>query len=207
MLIVIVRLAAGLVAIPTSCGPPSLFAVSAYGPPGTASVPGPPSVLTVTVSGAAVSPTSAWPPPVRTVAVVAATPRASSGPPPVSAYSGPVRPSTSSGPPSVVTFSAPSVPAARTGPPLESRFAPAAPDTAIGAPSVATVTATPRGTVTAKLTPQLSLALHTGSAKVRRPPDTDCVTEGGQPPCGSHVIVSVTWTRRTGPAVTCTGVP
>ena len=50
----------------------------------------------------------------------------------------------------------------------------------MGPPSVAAVTATPDGTTTAKLTVQLEVA-HTGSASVRRPPDTDCTTPGGPP--------------------------
>ena len=45
---------------------------------------------------------------------------------------------------------------------------------------LATVTVMPGGAVTAKPTEQSEDA-HAGAARVRRPPDTDCVTVGGPP--------------------------
>jgi hypothetical protein len=67
---------------------------------------------------------------------------------------------------------------ALTGAPPESRFAPEVPEMNSGPP--AAVTLTPGGTVTLKLTEQLSFA-HAGSARERRPPDKDCTTAGGLP--------------------------
>ena len=58
------------------------------------------------------------------------------------------------------------------------------------------MTVTPNGTVRLKLTVQFALS-HAGSDRLRRPPDTDCVTAGTPPPCWSYMIVSVTWTRLT----------
>ena len=193
-------------AIATDCAPPPLSAATAYGPPGTARTAGPPSVLTDTDSGAAAKLTVAGPPPVVTVAVVEVTSWASRVPPPVSARSGPVTPRSISGPPSVLTVSGPPISETRAGPPPVSRFAPATPETVAGPPWVATLTVTPNGTVRLKLTLQFTLA-HAGSDRVRRPPDTDCATAGGPSPWWSYMIVSVTWTRLTCPAVTCTSPP
>ena len=193
-------------AIATDCAPPPLSAATAYGPPGTARSAGPPSVLTDTDSGAAAKLTVAGPPPVVKVAVAEVTSWASRVPPPVSARSGPVTPRSISGPPSVLTVSGPPMSETRAGPPPVSRFAPATPETVAGPPWVATLTVTPNGTVRLKLTLQFTLA-HAGSDRVRRPPDTDCATAGGPSPWGSYMIVSVTWTRLTCPAVTCTSPP
>jgi hypothetical protein len=92
VVMVIERWAAELVAIPMIWGAPSLLAVSAYGPPGTISSARPPPVLTVTDSGAAENVICAGPRPVVITAVAAVTRLATTGPPPVSARSGPVRP-------------------------------------------------------------------------------------------------------------------
>ena len=73
-------------------GAPSLLVVSAYEPPGTISSARPPRVLTVTDSGAAENVICTGPLPVLTVAVAALTRVAITGPPLVSACSGPVRP-------------------------------------------------------------------------------------------------------------------
>ena len=170
----------GSVAIPTSCVPPPLSAVSAYGPPGTVRNAGPPSVLTVTVSGAAAKAIAVSPPPVVTVAVVAVTPRAIRFPPPVSARSAPVSPNTIRFPPPAVTVSGPSIRVACTSPPPESRFAPAVPETETGPPWVAAVTVTPGGTVTAKSMLQSDSA-QAGSPRASWPPDTVSITAGGPP--------------------------
>src|SRR5215472_2740910 len=203
---VIERPAAGSVAMLTSWGPPSLLAVSAYGPPGTASLAAPPPVLTSRVSGAAANTIRASPPPVIAVAAAAQTLSACSGPRAVLACSGPVRPSTESRPPSVAAVRWPLISVALTGPPPESRSAPAIPETITTPPWLATAAVTPAGTMMVKPTLQRE-TWHTGSARVRRPPETDCVTEGGPAPPRLYVIVSVTRTRRTGPAVICTGPP
>ena len=156
---VIERRAVGLAETSTYCGPPSLWAVTAYGPPGTVSRALPPSVVmdtdcgsaanatravpppesTETSSGALVNAMSALPPSVLTVAVTAAMSRASRAPPPVSASSGPVRPVTTRLPFSVFTVSGPRTSLTCTGPPPESRLASATPETISGPPSVPTV--------------------------------------------------------------------
>ena len=48
---------------------------------------------------------------------------------------------------------------------------------------------------------------HAGSNRLRRPPDTDCVTTGGESIPWSYPIVSVTWTWSTCADVTCTWPP
>jgi methylenetetrahydrofolate dehydrogenase (NADP+)/methenyltetrahydrofolate cyclohydrolase len=153
------RGAAGLTGTWTNSGPPSLSVVSAYGPPGTVRTALPPSVLTFTVRGAAANSSRALPPPVSavtasgavlkpmpasppsvlTVAVTAATLTASSGPPPVSALSGPDRPFRVNGPFWVLTVSGPLTSAALTGPPPESRLASATPVAIIEPPMALTV--------------------------------------------------------------------
>ena len=116
---------------------------------------GPPSVLTVSESGAAVKTTCALPPSVVMLAVAAARPWATSGPPEVSAPSGPVSPSIGSGPPPVTDGERPADPGGAAPGRRRSRgSAPATPETVIGPPSVATVTVTSGGTVTVKLTLQ-----------------------------------------------------
>jgi hypothetical protein len=158
-------------------------------------------VLIVTESGAAAKTTDASPPPVMTVAVVEARARALSGPPPVSALSGPARPSSVSDPPPVMTVSGPLIFEALTGPLPESRFAPAIPDTVIGPPWVATVAVTSGGTATAKLTLQSKVS-HAGSARLRRPSDTDCSTAGAplRGPPGADCGWVGTALATTGPA-------
>src|SRR5215831_6709135 len=81
LLTLIDRDAAGSVGISTCCGPPSLSAVSAYGPPGTDRIAGPPSLRTGSGPSARV---------------------ACTGPPPESRFAAPV-PETDTGPPAVAT--------------------------------------------------------------------------------------------------------
>ena len=102
-------------------------------------------------------------------------------------------------------MSGPPISVARTGPPLEARSAPAIPETASWPPPVDAVTVTSAGTVTSKSTVQPEFE-HAGSDRLRRPPDTDCVTTGGWVPW-SYATVSVTWTWLTWPDVTCTWPP
>jgi hypothetical protein len=78
---VIERRAAREEGIPTCCGPPSLSAVTAYGPPGTVTVVSPPSVLTISMPTGAANPILASPPPVVIVADVVARFCASTGDP------------------------------------------------------------------------------------------------------------------------------
>ena len=71
--------------------------------------------------------------------------------------------------------------------------------------SLCAVTATSLGTVTVKPTLHGEFS-QSGAASVSRPWDTDWVTAGG-PFTEANVIISVTWTCRTGPPVTTMGAP
>jgi hypothetical protein len=153
-------------------------------------------VLRSTSWGTAWNTTWAEPPPVVMVAVWARMPDRMAGPPPESACSGPVRPVTASKPPSVLIVAWPLIPVADrgpppvsavsapvrlarvTGPPPDSTNPLATPDTATGPPMLVTLAETVDGTVTEKLTLQ-SLVAHSGSARVRRPPETESCTTGG----------------------------
>ena len=175
-------------------GPPSVLSVTSSGATANATWPEPPPVLMPAVwlprsrrttgppaesaCSAPVRPFTASDPPSVLIVAGPLIPVAVMGPPPVSACSGPVRPFRSSEPPSVSTVSRPVRRETVTGAPPDSTFAPATPEMATGAPLLATVTGTVAGTVTTKLTAQ-SLVAHSGSARVRRPPETESATRGG----------------------------